>query len=228
MKLKRFFTICTLLFSTTQLFSQRAHLQIGTQIPLNYSVGFEYQIISNRLAGNMQVGILTSPYDAAILEILKAFGTDEALTNTIGNAFSTGIIAQPSVKYCWKKNYIGLNYSYYGLKALEAPVEAIETYYDTDIPERNTNKKEFTLKSNLSNAGLFYGRKFTFKEYPKLGLNLELALQKTFSSNSKLEGFSRREPERLNTLISDELNTVYLAYGYLPSVNIFFVYTIGK
>jgi hypothetical protein len=140
-------------------FSQRAQLQLGTQVPLNYSLGIEYKLFPDRLSGNMQFGLLTAPYHTAILELLKAFGTDEAIVNTIGEAFSSGLILQPSLKYHWKNNYTGLTYSHYALTANDAPTDAIETYYGMEIPGRNRRQNEITLTSGLHNAGIFYGIK---------------------------------------------------------------------
>jgi hypothetical protein len=203
--------------------AQSSEIAIGTQVPLIYSIGYEYKL-KQPFSFNLQLGLLTKPYDKAILSTLKLFGTDEALVNTIGNAFTYGICLQPTIKYHYKKNYFGVYYSYYNLNAKDAPVQAIESYYGVSIPTKTgRTERTFNLVSNLHNAGLLYGRRIAFKN-PKLELRLEFAVAKTFTSDSYLYGSSGFSNPTLNSLIDQELRAYYLQYGYLPSLNIFFVY----
>lgn len=75
-------------FFTNTAFAQKSSIQLGTQIPLLYSIGYEFDI-GNRISLNTQIRILTKPYDVAILEILKLSGSEESLVNTIGEAFKS-------------------------------------------------------------------------------------------------------------------------------------------
>jgi hypothetical protein len=203
--------------------SQGSELAIGNQIPLIYTIGYEHKL-KQPFSLNMQVGLLTKPYDKAILSTLKLFGTDEAIINTIGDAFTYGLCLQPTFKYHYKKNYFGVYYSYYNLNAKDAPIQAIESYYGFSIPTRTSRTERiFNLVSNLHNAGVMYGRRIAFKNL-KLELRLEFAIAKTFASTSFLYGSSGFSNPTLNSLIDQKLGTYYLQYGYLPSFNVFFVY----
>lgn len=205
---------------------QQTQLQVGTQIPLNYSIGVEQQV-SRKFSVNFQAGILTSPYDQIILEVLKKFGTSEALTNTIGDAFSIGYMLQPTFKFNFGKNYFGLDYSFYSLIANDVPVDAIENYYSVTLPKRQINRtNNFTLTSNLHNLGILYGRLFQFRN-PHLHLKLEFSIAKTFSSSSTLTA-EYGDVSHISPKIDDELNQYYIDYGYLPSLNVFLVYVLGK
>ncbi|MFN8206849.1 MAG: hypothetical protein U0T82_05495 [Bacteroidales bacterium] len=207
------------IFTVMPGLTQTASVQIGTQVPLFYSAGFELEA-KNGLAFNFQSGILTKPYDAAILGTLKLFGTDEAIVNTIGEAFDYGFILQPSVKYHFKKWYTGLSYSYYSLVASDAPASLIENYYGITLPVTARNK-ELQLNSELQNAGILFGREFQFKN-PGWQLSLELSLAKTFWSRSRLSNDNGDLP-RLSAPIDEELNQYFIEYGYLPSINVFLV-----
>lgn len=215
-----------LFFFTSISFAQKSSIQVGTQIPLMYSVGYEFDL-SNKISFNTQVGILTKPYDVTILAILKLADTEEAIVNTVGEAFSFGFIFQPTVKYNFRRNYIGVYYSCFSLIAEETPTDAIENYYNVYLPGRTKKiKNEFKLNSRLHNIGLLFGRRFEFKK-PSFELKLELAFAKTFTSKSKLSS-EFGDVSTASSLIDNELDYIYVNYGYLPSFNIFIVKKISK
>ncbi|MBT29999.1 MAG: hypothetical protein CMO01_10105 [Thalassobius sp.] len=213
------FLLCICLSSI--VYSQKAQIQLGTQVPLNYAAGLEF-FANKNLSLNMQVGYLTKPYDEVILEILKKLGTEEAIVYTIGNSNPHGIILQPTLKFHLGTIYAGLTYSYYNLKANDVPSDAIEYYYDVNIPNRYD--RILNLESNLHNAGLLIGKEITFGQNDKSGLKFELSVQKTFASSSNLYANESIDLSRLNTLVTEELNHYYVDYGYLPSFNIFYFY----
>lgn len=219
--MKRFLSLLLflVLFSELIEFGQSTSIFIGTQVPLVYSAGFEMES-GFGLAFNAQAGILTKPYDQAILEMLKKLGTDEALTNTIGHAFNYGFVLQPALKYHFKSWYTGIHYSYFSLVASDAPADLIQNYYGISIPILFRNNT-FRLNSELMNAGALIGREFHLKN-PIWQINLELSLGKTFWSSSKLTSDSGELP-RLSAAVDEKLNEYYLDYGYLPSLNVFIV-----
>jgi hypothetical protein len=197
--------------------AQSISLQLGTQIPLMYSGGFEFEF-KKGLALNAQAGILTKPYDAAILEALKMFGTNEALVNTIGDAFSYGYVMQPAIKYHYRKWITGITYSYFSLVAKDAPVNLIENYYDVSLPPAYRNI-QLRLDSKLQNAGMLVGRRIILKN-PDWQIVLECSLVKTFWSRSKLTT-ENVDLYFLSTAIDLKLQEYYIEYGYLPSINLF-------
>ncbi len=223
MKHKYKLAILLLLLLSKTGYTQTSSFQIGTQVPLMYSVGYNYET-KNKVALNMQAGVLTRPYDQAILQVLKKFGTNEVLVNTIGEAFDYGLIVQPSIKYNFNSYYAGITYSSYTLVARETPKNAIESYYGVRMPP-GVNSSPLRVQSHLSNAGLLFGRKFGF-DNSKVELLLEFSLQKTFYSKSnvsaKYSGVAGCcDSSSLNNMVDKELNDYYLEYGYLPSINIF-------
>jgi hypothetical protein len=209
------------LYSST---AQQNEVMVGTYIPLYYSIGYQQKVAKNfSLTGN--IGFLTKPYDKLILDILKAFDTDELLVNTIGEAFSYGLSIQPAIRYHARKSYFGASYSYLMLVAHDNPSEIISNYFGIYFPGRRT--ASMILKSGLHNAGLYYGRKFKFQN-PSLSLNLEFSLLKTLASASKLETETVVDLKLLSNTVDNKLNSYYVKYGVLPSINVFLTYTLNK
>jgi hypothetical protein len=222
--MRKLLIFLSFLIITIKSFSQDNSVIAGTNIPLFYTVGYQ-QKISEKFSATVKFGLLTKPYDALILNLLKAFDTDKMLVNTIGEAFSVGYNIQPEIKWHFRKSYVGFSYSYLLLKAVECPSDAIENYYGVSIPNRRS--VSLTLKSSLHNAGIFYGRKFQFKN-PHFLMAAELSVLKTFKSKSKMTNSQGEELERLSNLIDNQLNTYYVEYGYLPSFNLYFIYKFKK
>lgn len=204
--------------------AQQNEVMAGTYIPLYNSICYQQKVAKNfSLTGN--IGLLTKPYDKLILDVLKAFDTDELLVNTIGEAFSYGLNIQPSLKYHVRKSYFAILYSYLVLVANDNPSDILSDYYGIYLPNRRT--VSMTLKSGLHNAGLCYGRKFKFQN-PNLSLNLEFSVLKTFASSSKLKTETMVDLMLLSNAVDNELNSYYVKYGILPSINVFLVYTFHK
>ena len=202
------------------LLSQNKEIFIGLDVPLYYSFGYEQKIF-NHLSLNGKLGILTKPFDVAILNTLKVFDADELLVNTIGDAFSVGISFQPTLKWYLRKTYVGLSYSFLILRANDCPTDAIENYYGISILDRRFTT--LNLQSKMHNAGVIFGRKFDFTD-TRFSLNLEFSILKTFASKSYLRNDQDQTLETLSNTIDQELNQYYIEYGYLPSINILFVY----
>lgn len=211
------YTILFWLIFNPMVFSQSSRIQIGTQIPLNYSLGYEYQP-NEKFSFNVQGGILTKPYDVTILEILKALGTKNAIIFAIKKSFNFGYVFQPTFKYHFSDYYIGAAYSFYSLYSNN--VEASDLYRRFNMISIDLfNSNLIKLKSNLSNAGIVFGRDFELKD-PSWKITLEGSIQKTFYSKSKLYS-DIGVVTSLSDKVSDELNIYYIEYGYLPSINIF-------
>ena len=213
------FLLCWLTFFQAK--TQQTNVFIGTQIPVCYSLGIE-KGFSDLVALSLQGGILTSPYDKIILNILKSFGTEDVLVNTVGEAFSHGLVIQVTPTVQTKRWYGGPFYSFFSLVAKDAPADLIENYYGVDIPDRiQSRTRELILTSNLHNAGILIGRKFDLKT--KLELRTEISFAKTFNSSSKLST-ANYDFENISTSIDEELSKYYKDFGYIPSLNLFLAY----
>lgn len=212
------------LFSLIEVFpshAQVSRVSIGTQIPLNYSIGYEYEF-QNNLGIQGQIGLLTKPYDKAILGVMKAFGSDEAIVNTIGQAFTYGGVAQIGLRYHRKDWVFGIHTSFYSLNAHETPVGLLEVYYNVSLPPR-VRSHAIALNSKLYNAGVSAGYELKLKDDRNRVL-FEFAFAKTFASANLLMS-EYGDLKRLGDLVNEELKSYFLQYGYLPSINIFYTRT---
>jgi hypothetical protein len=230
-KMKNLPLLCLLILIYSSSIGQHS-IKAGTQIPIQYALQYDYQF-HPKWSGNVQVGVLTKPYDQAILSILKSLGVDQEIVNVLTSAFNFGIITQAGVSYHFKKNYVGITGAWMHLQAADAPVSAVEAAFGVSVttypirPRQSLKSPvQLTLSSDLFNAGVLYGRRFTFKN-PRIELHTEFGFAKTVASKSYIES-EQRSVESLSTLVDNELQTDYPNYGYLPSINIFFVYKLGK
>ncbi len=204
---------------------QKVAIYAGTQIPVKYDIGFEYKI-SPKISANFNIGILTKPYDEAILGILEEFGVSQPYIKMIGNTFKIGIVGDLGVRYHYKKNYFGIYGQNIYLFAQTSPTDQVERNLNIKITRNitfgNRTAPQLDLKSNLWQMGLLYGRRFELKN-PKYEFKAELALSANLTSTSKmyLDGI---ENAKLSELIDSELKPVYKDYAYLPSLNVYFVY----
>lgn len=203
-------------------------IKIGTQIPIQYAVQYDYQFHS-KWSANLQGGVLTKPYDQAILSVLKSLGVEQDILNVLKSAFNFGVITQGGVNYHFNKNYVGITGSWMHLQAADAPITAVEAAFGVSVatypirPRQSLKTPtQLTLRSDLFNAGILYGRRFAFKN-PRIELHTEFGFAKVIASESYVES-EQRSVESLSNLVNTELQTDYINYGYLPSINVFFVY----
>jgi hypothetical protein len=228
--MKNIILIILITFSLGSLLAQSS-IKIGTQIPIQYALQYDYQF-HPRWSGNVQAGVLTKPYDQVILSLLKSLGVAQEIVNVLTSAFNFGIITQVSANYHFKKNYVCVTGSWLHLQAADAPVSAVETAFGVSVASYPLRPRQIaktpvtlTLSSDLYNVGILYGRRFIFKN-PKIELHTEFSFAKVLGSSSYVES-PQRSVESLSAIVNNELKTDYLDYGYLPSINVFFVYKFG-
>jgi hypothetical protein len=204
-------------------YNQKAMISLGTQIPLKYDLGFEFKFLP-KFSSNLNFGILTKPYDAAILGIIQAFGLEEGYINMIGNAFKLGLVTDLGFRFHHKKNYFGIFGQHIYMFAQDTPNELVESFLDIDLDFYKKTKigskfdLDLTLQSVLYQVGILYGRRFELKN-PKFEIRTEFAVSKNVYSKSKLF-IEDKERTELSALIDAELKPIYMDYTYIPSINV--------
>jgi hypothetical protein len=220
-------TLAILFFLTVSFdsLSQKVALYAGTQIPVKYDIGFEYKI-SRKISTNFNLGILTTPYDEAILGILEELGVSQPYIKMIGNTFKVGVVGDLGVRYHYKKNYFGIYGQNIYLFAQTTPTDQLERNLNIKISKfiafGNRPNPQLSLKSDLWQMGVLYGRRFELKN-PKYEFRTEIAVSANITSKSKLY-LDNVENAKLSELIDKELKPTYKDYAYLPSLNVYFVY----
>lgn len=215
--------------------SAKAQLRVlaGTQIPVQYNVGLDYQF-AKRWAVNAHIGVLTKPYDQIILNIIEGFGTDEVYIRMIENAFQFGVVTDIGLRFHLnKKNYLGIYGQYIALSAQDTPQEVIESFFGVNLTTfprigglRNINNNiDLLLKSNLLQLGLTYGRVIPLTS--RLDLRLEFDISANIGSSSTLSS-NTRNLTNLSTTVDNELSTFYRNYAFVPGITIHFAYLLSK
>lgn len=222
-------TVFALFLITLNNQASEFKLKIGTQIPLQYNLGAEFN--ANKYIGvSGNFGVLTKPYDKAILGILKAFGTEEVYIEIIQSAFALGLVGDFGFTiHCNKKNYFRLFGQYVALSADDTPVDLIETYYNINLDGNRFNRNNeinLSMKSNLLQAGLTYGHSFALPN-PRMKIDLELSVSKNISANTELF-LNQNYLLNASTLINSDLEKMYFDYAYIPSINIYFTYILKQ
>lgn len=206
-------------FSANAQNEKSVYLELGTEFPLNYSLGFGAEIHDN-VQFSFRAGILTKPYDSIILKSLELFGVDESYTNTIGDAFTYGISLKGGLNYKFAGFYVGGFYSFYRLNAADVPTDLLNNFYGLELLLlSNFDFIEYHMRSNLHNLGVLAGRSFPINE--KFSLGGEFSLAKTISGKSGISSKYDKEMVIASGIIHKELDPLYNKYGILPSLNIF-------
>ncbi len=209
--------------------SVRHYIKAGSEIPLQYAIQYEMRT-GNSFSVNAQFGVLTDPYNDAIIFTLESFGVDDKTIRLIENAFQFGLIIDVGVNYHFGKNYMGVYGQWINLTAADTPFELVENYLGISFPIPPFIPDfvpEVSLQSELFQLGLLYGRRFSFKNHPAIEIHTEFAVSKNLGSRSKLSS-ENVEVDFVNDQVDKELDAIFSDYAYIPTLNIFFVYQFGK
>jgi len=201
-------------------------LHVGAQVPLQYAVGYECRF-TDRFAANIKTGILTYPYDDAILGIIQLFGVDDSLRSIIDKAFELGVIVGGGINYhITENNYVGAFGQWVHLHGGGTAGELAGAYFRRDVsPLKKPGYRtplELTLQSDLYLFGILYGRRFRLRN-PNLELALEFGVSKSFGSRSVFESNWPRldATEKVRALysnLSEDMKSAYRDYVYLPTI----------
>lgn len=214
-------------------FFSKSHLFIGTQVPLQFTAGYEYQF-SNRISARAQAGFITKPFSGFIVEAMEAFGLDKSLGRVIKKAFKSGTIIGVGPNYHFRKNYIGLYGQYMHLRGGGiTPADALSIYFKKDFTAFNINSLplfEFSMQSNILNAGAMFGHRFQLRN-PRLAVNGEAGLSKILASKN---AFSSNRPlidqtalaKSLFKEIDKEMQDAFWKHGFIPTINLYLAYQL--
>jgi hypothetical protein len=206
---------------------------IGTQIPLQYAVGYSYRF-SNHFSARLQVGVLTKPYDRFIRSSMEAFGLDKELGRVIAKSFRGGTLLGTGVNYHFRKSYAGLFGQYVHLQSGGVtPADALGIYFKRDFSgfdPQGLPTFAFSMQSKLYQLGALYGRQF-YLTNPRWRIDAELSLAKVITSRSS---FSSNRPavdrtglaKSLYQVLDREVGKAYQQHGWLPTINMYLVYQL--
>lgn len=214
--------------------AQNTHnLFIGTQFPVQWTAGYEYNFDQN-LSVRGQFGLLTPPYDKFIIRSMEAFGFNKKYSRALDESFESGIVGTLTPQFRFGNNYIMLQGQYASLRGSITLERALELYLDTQLPDLSgipflsALEPRLTTRSNLFITGIGYGRRFPIPD-SRFSVHTEV----TFS---KIIGSSNQFRSNLGTLdnlslvqnsyqrMDNQLKESYRRYGYVPSLGVYLVY----
>jgi hypothetical protein len=209
----------------------KSHVFIGSQIPVQFTAGYGYRF-SDRMSARAQAGFITKPYSGFIVSAMKAFGMDKYLAQVIKKAFQSGAVYGVSPNYHFGRNYVGIYGQYMHLKGGGiTPADALSVYLKKDFTQFDVLGLpvfEFSMQSNMVNAGVLFGRQFRLHN-PRLSINGEAGLSKivtsknSFSSNRSLIDRTAFA-QKMYKEIDKEMQDAYWKYGFIPTINLYLVY----
>ena len=212
--------------------AQESSLKLLAEVPLQFGIGYEGKI-SNRFSVALSAGVLTQPNSTLIVDVLDAFGTDDAITIMITDAFKFGVVGKTGVNYNFKRSYVGGFFEIIALQAGDTPRTLIESYFGTNVnsyPARRgrgqSNEVYLRLSSTLYQGGILYGRRFPLKN-KQFEIDTEIAVSANLGSKSKLTS-EYRDLATLSKEVDTELSGYYSSYGFVPSLAVAFVYKFNK
>lgn len=202
--------------------------KIGIDFPLQYKIGYEYKPVRN-FSAELQVGIITKPYDNIILKVIEGFGIDEEFIEIIDESFKFGGIFTIQPKFHFRKSYAGIFGQLIRLNASNTSAELLSSYFNKDfLILGNIQSLELILQSNLYQLGLLYGRSFQLNN-PDFSLALEFGVSMNINSKNS---FSSNHPyldqtqlvRQLYSELDNELSALFKQCVFIPTVNLIFIY----
>jgi hypothetical protein len=222
--------------ATGSLRAQGRHeLMIGTQVPIQFTAGYQYNI-SDRYAIRGQFGVLTPPYDKIILKSMEAFGFDKKLSLALDEAFRSGLVGTLAPQLRFGNHSVVLQGQYVSLNGSITLQRAAELYLNRDLPDLSgipflpAVMPTLTTRSSLFVLGLGYGWRLS-PPGSRVSLQLEAGFSKILGSGSK---FSSNIGILDNTALArgvygqmeNRLRDSYRQYGYVPSLGAYLVYSL--
>lgn len=208
----------------------KSHVFIGTQVPLQFTAGYGYQF-SKRVSARAQAGFVTKPYSGFVVDAMEAFGLDQYLARVIRKSFKSGTVLSAGPSYHFGKNYAGIYGQYLHLRGGGiTPADALSVYFKKDFSDFDLTGFpvfEFSMQSNMINAGALFGRRFPLRN-PRFSFNGEVGLSKIVASKNS---FSSNRPlvdqtsfaKNLYAEIDTEMRKGYWKHGFIPTLNLYFV-----
>lgn len=208
-------------------------LLVGTQIPLQFTAGYEHRL-SSKWSTRVQAGFVTKPYSGFIVDAMEAYGMDKYLSRVIRKSFQSGVVFGLGPNFHFGKNYLGLTGQYMRLKAGGiTPADALSIHFQRDFSQFDLNALpafEFTMQSNIINAGLLFGRQFLLRN-PRFAINAEAGIAKIIASKNS---FSSNRPvvdqtgfaANLYKELDQEMRSAYWKHGFIPTINLYLVYRL--
>jgi hypothetical protein len=204
-----------------------AYFKAGTHIPFIYSIGGEF-VIYEFIGIQAQYGIVAQPYKEALFWMITQSNDDPRISRLIRSTIKVGHIITIGPNFHFEKNYIGTYFQQIHLRGRNTSSQMVQDYYDTDFP--SANPVTIRVRSNMHQWGLLYGRRFPLNE--NFQIHTEASISQNIGSKNRFWSSNRfldNTPfvQDLYDEIDKGFRRNYRDHGFIPTVNVFFVYRFG-
>ena len=215
-------TCCIVLVACFQTKGQHS-ISAGTDIPLQYKIGYRFQVNDN-FSLNANAGVLTSPYNDIILNIIASFGASENTINTIDEIFRFGVIYEIGAGYHLNNWIFQPRFQIIDLSAATTSQQDVERIIRQGLPVRRigSGNNDLELKSTLYQIGFEVAREFPL-ENENSGIRVGFSGSFNIGSTSTLSS-QVRSLEAASRLLNEELQETYRSYAIPLSLNVAYVF----
>jgi hypothetical protein len=207
-----------------------SYLKIGTQIPLQHSIIYDHRVTPG-FSINGGLGLITSPYTGMIFSGLENRGIITAKDEEIlDRSFQFGISYQLGANFHFDKNYVRLAGQLTRINGDLAFTDLANLALNTNVPPFASFLNPIDIKSTIPMVGMLYGRRFTFPG-SRSEIHAEVSVMKTLGHNTQYKtGLFIDNIQIVNDIvynqIDNDLDRYFSKYGWLPSLNVYYVYKL--
>lgn len=249
----RFLLLLTLTFYLSNLQAQELRADLGTEFPLQYFIGLNYQH-GKWVSGDISIGVVTSPYNNELYDWIsvpaKQVARKEFLQETTegGSVFDFGLNLHYRKWYCGVfGQMIQLNaagsYEYILNSKLVKEELRVDEKFTLDsildlpwVPLLVNFEDEIALHTKLFQLGFKVGKRFQFKN-PRWSARIELSITKNIYAkstssydNTIVSLITNGNPNLAERLDFDarlaEVDKFFSDYGYIPGASFGISYLI--
>ena len=205
----------------------KSYFKIGTQFPLQHSIIYDHKITPG-FSINGGLGLISGPYTNVIFSGLENKGlissTDRKI---IDRTFRMGVTYQLGANFHFDKNYVRAYGQLMTLNGGLSYTDLANLSLGTNIPDLTRFLNPIDVRSKVPMIGVLYGRRFPIGK--KSEIHVEGSIGKTLghSTTYKTNTFL----DRINVVndivyskIDNDLDTYFTRNGWLPSLNVYYVY----
>lgn len=205
----------------------KSYFKIGTQIPFAHSVMYDHRITPG-FSINGGIGLITGPYTNMIFSGLENRGMINSSERTIlDRSFQMGVTYQLGANFHFDKNYVRMYGQMMQLNGDLGYTDLANLYLGTNLPDISRFLKPIDIRSNVPMVGVLYGRRFSIG--PNSEIHVEGSVGKTLGHSTKYK--TNTFLDRIDLVndvlysgIDHDLDNYFTKKGWLPSVNVYYVY----
>jgi hypothetical protein len=233
---KRFLLLLTLVSSAAfaqfrqsskSVRDEQNYFAIGTQIPFQHSLIYGHYF-SPAFSVNAGIGLITTPYTGVIFNGLESKGLiSDTDRKVIDRTFMMGISYQVGANFHFNKNYIRAFGQLATLRGNLTYTDLANLYLKMNIPPISRFLSPIQIRSTVPMIGVLYGRSFTIGDHSEIhiegSISKTLGHHTTYRTNTFLDNIGAVN-QFVYTGINNDLDTYFNKYGWLPSLNVYYVY----